>query len=353
MDIEFTQEEISRIEKSLGFIVFDWAKHLINHIITQARNNGVSKLYMNTTKTLDAGAITDPKMEYFYSKLPPILGFHKTQADLRGSGNEELWVYDIDRMTASSLNTLIRLAKRVTLEELPKTYQGAFIGILGRKEYYTSDDIKRVLEIIEKKKKSGNKSMSRFFYDWGSREWSGAQRFRDDITENVVLQKLPSEVQEMIHNDPALLKFWSLVLSQHQHFGNDVIGFALVSKINKSIWVINEIQTDAINAYMKLRRIDKDQSTSNKGITFEVLKDMLTAQNRSNWIAILEGNDALRNQILTNPNMIGQLPDNSVDINSWISENRQQMIDNGMNLQNDLARYFQTANFNVGIFRIY
>lgn len=352
MAVEFNKEEISRIEKSLGFIIFDWAKHLINHIITQARNSGVSTVYMNTTKTLNAGAITDPKMEYFYSKLPPILGFYKTKANLRDRGNEDLWAYSIDRMTASGLNTFIRLAKNITLEELPKTYQGAFIGILGKKEYYTSEDIKRVLEIIEKKK-SGNKSKSRFFYDWGSREWSGGQRFRDDITENVVLQKLPSEVQEMVHNDPALLKFWSLVLSQHQHFGNDVIGFALISKINKSIWLINEIQTDAINAYMKLRRIDKEQSVEKKGVTFEVLKDMLTAQNRSNWIAILEGNEALRNQILSNPNMIGQLPDNSVDLNSWISENRQQMIDNGMDLQNNLARYFQAANFNVGIFRVY
>ena len=238
MAVEFNKEEISRIEKSLGFIIFDWAKHLINHIITQARNSGVSTVYMNTTKTLNAGAITDPKMEYFYSKLPPILGFYKTKANLRDRGNEDLWAYSIDRMTASGLNTFIRLAKNITLEELPKTYQGAFIGILGKKEYYTSEDIKRVLEIIEKKK-SGNKSKSRFFYDWGSREWSGGQRFRDDITENVVLQKLPSEVQEMVHNDPALLKFWSLVLSQHQHFGNDVIGFELISKINKSIWLIN------------------------------------------------------------------------------------------------------------------
>ena len=28
-DIKFTSEEISIIEKNLGFIVFDWAKHLV------------------------------------------------------------------------------------------------------------------------------------------------------------------------------------------------------------------------------------------------------------------------------------------------------------------------------------
>jgi len=56
---KFTKEEISEIEKNLGFIVFDWAKHLIVHIISQARGKGVDVVYMNTPESLSAGAPPD------------------------------------------------------------------------------------------------------------------------------------------------------------------------------------------------------------------------------------------------------------------------------------------------------
>lgn len=122
-NIEFTNEEISIIEKNLGFIVFDWAKHLISHIITQARNAGVKTVYMNTIDTLDAGAITEGKVDYFYERLPGLLGFKKEKANLRGKGAEKLWAYHLDVINASFANVLFKMAKGFKLEELPKRYQ--------------------------------------------------------------------------------------------------------------------------------------------------------------------------------------------------------------------------------------
>ena len=137
----------------------------------------------------------------------------------------------------------------------------------------------------------------------------------------MVLQKLPQSTQNFILSNPSLLKFWSYLLSQPSHFGSDAIGFALVSKINKDIWVINEIQTDVINQYLNLRNSYKrDNSKPSETMSWETLSDMLDAQNRSNWIPKLQANEAFRNQVLNNPNIIQQLPDNSVDIDKWIAE---------------------------------
>jgi hypothetical protein len=145
-------------------------------------------------------------------------------------------------------------------------------------------------------------------------------------------------------------KFWALVLSQYQHgFATpDVIGFALVSKISRDAWVINEIQTDCINAYMKLRRIDqKKYEEREEKITWEVLTHMLEAENKTKWIPILETNEAMREQILRNPGIIAQLPDNSQDINKWIEEQRAVGVTEGLGL----IEHFQSVDFNKGIFR--
>lgn len=349
--MEFTREEISKIEKNLNFIVFDWAKHLINHIITQARNKGVNVVYLNTSETLEAGGVTDPKVKYFYEKLPPLLGFKLEKVNLRGRGEELLWAYHLDQsgIQASLLNSLLKFAKSYPLEELPRKYQGAFIGIIGRKPYYDENDVQKVLSILEKKNKKP-KSTSKFYYDWDSKTWSGGQRFSPNVTENVVMQKITSDIQNLMQQDPALLKFWSLILSQTQHFGPDVIGFALVSKISPQAWVINEIQTDAINAYLELRRLDKqkEEGEQDESITFETLKDMLEAQNRSKWIPKVETNEAFKNQLMQNPQMIQQLPDDTNDIDKWIAEQLGQT-----EMQDDLMQHFESIDFNTRIFKRY
>ena len=237
------------------------------------------------------------------------------------------------------------------MDSIPEALQGAFIGILGKKPYYTQEEANKVLDILDKRrgraKEKSSKSMAKYYYDWDSKTWSGGQRFRDDVTENVVLQKLPSELQSYIQSEPALLKFWSFILSQTQHFDSDTIGFALVSKISSDICVINEIQTDVINAYMKLRTIDQEEHSS-KAIDIDTLKDMLHAQNRSKWISKVENNTEFANQLMNNVGMIQQLPDNSVDIDAWLDEQREGM---GGNTPQTLMQYFNSVNFNTRIFK--
>jgi len=348
-DIAFTPEEISVIDKKIGFVVFDWAKHLINHILTQARSSGVSIVYMNTVDTLDSGDTQEMKVDYFYERLPPIMGFKKEQANLRGKGKETLWAYHLDVVEASS-KKMIKLCQSITLDSIPKKYQGAFIGILGRKPSYTSEEIKKVLAILDKKSGQKSKSMNKYYYDWKSREWSGSQRFHNKVNETVVLQKIPSDVQSFIAEDPVLLKFWSLMLSQSQHFGNDVIGFALVSKLNNNIWVINEIQTDCLNRYQKLRGELWKGKKEDVGMTFETLRDMLVANNRSNWVDRVESNEGLKQALLANPNMMNDLPDDSKDIDAWIKENKEGEA--GTRRINDLLRHFASQDLTKKIFRI-
>ena len=353
-DFKFTNEEVSIIEKNLGFIVFDWAKHLISHILAQARNQGVKTVYLNTPETLDAGSITEGKTDYFYERLPAALGFKKEKANLRGNGDETLWAYHLDTTTAlSNIIGLFKTAKQYALVDLPQTYQGAFIKIIGKKPYYDENDVQRVLSILKKKEKKP-KSVSKYYYDWESREWSGSQRFSDRVVENVVLQKITSELQNFIQQNPTLLKFWSYLLSQSQHFGPDVIGFALISKVSSDKWVINEIQTDAINAYLSIRRERKDIGAGSYDyIDEDTLRDMLVAQNRSKWISKIETNQEFKQQLLNNPGIINQLPDDTQDIDKWISEQQAQMQEMGATQGLDLMRHFQSVNFNTRIHRLY
>ena len=354
MDVSFTSEEISVIDKNLGYIVFDWAKHLINHILSQARNNNVEIVYMNTSETLNSGDTQDQKVNYFYTKLPPMMGFEIEKANLRGNGKENLWAYHLNTVISESLISLIKCAgKNIPLEKLPQKYQGAFLSLIGKKPFYTQEDINSVLSVLEQKQKKQKKSTPKYYYDW-NKEWSGSQRFNSAINEMVVFQKLPEESQKTIMENKTLLKFWSLLLSQNQHFGYDTIGFALVSKVSNKIWVINEIQTDAISAYLKLRNQYKTENKmENKKISWETLRDMLTANNRSKWIPILETNEAMKEQMLNDPRNIHQLPDDSQDIDKWIKEQMQQQTEMGATQDLDLMHHFQNTNFNTRIFRTY
>jgi len=353
-NIIFTKEEISVIDKNLNFIVFDWAKHLVSHIINQAQNQGVSKVYINTPQTLDSGS-TEGKTEYFYSKLPPQLGFHIEDVNLRGKGEEKLWAYDLNATMKNAISKFIKTitaAKTFTLQDIPPKYQGAVINIIGKKPLYDENDLKKVLDIITKKQPSG-KSLAKFYYDWNSTTWSGAQRFRKDRVETVVLQKIPSELQNFMLQNPALTKFWSYIISHAQHFGNDVIGFALISKINKDEWVINEIQTDVINLYHKIRNsYYKNRQETKSKLSWGSIVDMLEAQNKSKWIPIIENDRNLINQVLNNPEIINSLPDNTIDLYAWIEKKKQNQGNQG-NANNPLELHFASINFNSRIFKCY
>ena len=109
-------------------------------------------------------------------------------------------------------------------------------------------------------------------------------------------------------------------------------------RLNKKEWLINEIQTDCLNKYFNLRRPDKTP-VETKITDWETIKDMLTAQNRSNWISVLEGNAQFKQEVMRNPNVIGQLCDNTVNLQEWIQQNRvgQQGL--------DLIQHFQATDF--------
>ena len=349
----FTPEELSVIDSKLRFIVFDWATHLISHVIGQAKQKGVNQLYWNTSDTLESGATQDDKVDYFYERLPPKLGFKETSIDLRGKGEERLWGMTLVSIKSSAFHGLFKMAEKTfTIQQIPKKYQGAFIGLIGKKDFYTEADVKKVIETVGKRQQK--KPTARFFYDW-NREWSGAQRFNEKTTEMVVLQKMTTDIQNMVLEDPALKKFWAYLLSQPGHFGPDVLGFALVSPINTDVWVINEIQTDCINGYLKIRNKVQDYkdkgNSETKATSWDTITDMLEAQNRSNWIPRLENNEPMKQQLMNNPNMIHSLPDNSVDIDKWISEQQAQGAGGVAGL--DLMRHFQSVDINAKVIRTY
>ena len=348
----FTPEELSVIDSKLRFIVFDWATHLISHVIGQAKQKGVTKLYWNTPDTLESGATQDEKVDYFYERLPPKLGFQESSANLRGRGEERLWLMNLSSIKASSLIGLLKVAEKTfTIDQIPKKYQGAFLGLIGRKPFYTEEDVKKVIDTVGKRQQK--KPSARFFYDW-NKEWSGSQRFSEDVTEMVVLQKMTSDIQNMVLEDPALKKFWAFLLSQPGHFGPDVLGFALVSPLNTDIWLINEIQTDCINGYLKIRnKVQGYKGTEgeSKGTSWETIVDMLRANNRNNWVPKLENNEPMKQQLMQNPNMIHSLPDDAVDIDKWLEEQRAQ--GGGGQAGLDLMRHFQSVDMNGRVIRTY
>ena len=354
----FTPEEISVIDKKLGYLIFNWPKDLIMQIVQKAKNKGVGNLYMNTPETVDGGA-NDAKTQYFYNTLPAKFGFKKVMKNLRNKGDEPLWLLELDEVKLAKITyELIKMAEErtFTINQVPKSYQGALIQIIGKKPTYLLSEIQKVLQILEekeRKKEKETKSRKGFFYDWESNTWSGGQRFDDTRSEIVLTQRVPDDIQNVITQDPVLLKFWDFLLRQPKHFGGgDVIGFALISVINNKNWVINEIQTDCLNKYMDIRSkyYKEERKAPSKKISWESVKDMLEAQNKSNWIAKAETIPQFKQQLIDNPNIITQLPDNSVDIEKWLADQRRYSQE-ANRAPTDLMQVFQSINFNKRIFR--
>lgn len=168
--MEFTAQEIAEIRKKLSFIVDHWAVNLVNHILKQARDAGVSSVYMNTMQSLQAGVQNEEKLDYFYDTLPRILGFRKEKVEPKDVGKNvsggEMWVMHFSPLSANSdLNNIIKIAqKTLSLDQIPKRYQGAVLSIIGKKPLYTMDQLQSVLDILAKRKPKG--AISKFYYDW-------------------------------------------------------------------------------------------------------------------------------------------------------------------------------------------
>ena len=349
MSIEFTKDEAAYIDKNINYVLFDWAKRMVNHVLVEAKNKNVSHIYMNTSKSIKAGGVNDDKTNYFYEKLPALMGFNKEKVSIRGGNKEDiLWEFDLEKINTQNdtedntnetkeANTKdtkkskkTKKAAVVKFEDIPSNRQGIFISIIGRKEFYTSEDVNRVIDILTSKKNKNekNKLSAKFYYDWNSKTYTGDQNFKSGVTEIVVLQRLHTDLQNMINNDAILRKFWSYLLSFSGHFGNDIIGFALISKISNKVWVINEIQSDCINHYLSLRSKSlgwKGDHEKKKGVSWEVVKDMLITHNKDKWIAKIEGNEEMKEDFMKNPDLISRLPEVENIENSEFSKYFQKM----------------------------
>jgi len=347
----FTSAEVSHIDKKLGFIVFDWAKHIISYVMERAQSEGVKVLYMNTSDTVH-GIETPDKVEYFYEKLPAMMGFVKEKINLRGKP-EILWAYHFDTEKTAFQNTLKRVfAKVYVLEDFPSKYQGAVIKILGRKPFYTRDEVAKCLNFMAPKRSDvATKPNLSFIYDIASTH-GGGQRWMENINskpDNVIIQRLHPDTYQMILNDPILAKWWSFITMYPGHFGEkdlNCLGFALVHKYNKNIWVINEVQVDNINKYIDERnKLYKEDYKGGTKVSWNTVKDMLETNNKSNWVPILETNEELKQAIVDDPGLIGDLCDNSVDINTWLKGKGKRMGRLNPDLLKTITEKIASCNF--------
>jgi len=140
--------------------------------------------------------------------------------------------------------------------------------------------------------------------------WSGAQRFHEDTHEKVIPIRFSSEKYMELYNDPILKKFLQI---KSNHFGGvtDPIGWALVSPINKNIWVINQVQSDIIPKFLSI----KQQVSRPEKINSDEVITRLQATGREAWIPFVQGNPQLMGALMESPNEINNLPANLTDPN--------------------------------------
>ena len=82
-------EQLDYIREKLNYVINEWYYHVFQNVWLQAKENGVTDLYMNTSKSLSGGA-NEGKSIFLYEKLPKELGFVKENVNLRGQ-EEKLW----------------------------------------------------------------------------------------------------------------------------------------------------------------------------------------------------------------------------------------------------------------------
>jgi hypothetical protein len=343
---------------------------LINAIIDLAKSEGVSHLYWNSVDTIDSGNTQESKLDFFYERLPKRLGFRSEFVDLRGHDKERMWYLPLTQeVQAQSVDDPV-----FTLDQIPIGVRAKVQGMLGRVACescydapinhmtekkrpnkkckgcrgkgidhpgpFKKSELVRIFEILKKseaKKKERrdkeNKLMRGFSYD-AKGVWHGAQRFTN-VKEKIIKQRIKRSTLDQILNrhDPILDKFLSYLLSQGGHFDDDVLGFALVAPISPDTWVINEIQTDSLNAYMneKSQALGmRDRPAGNKVLDKDVVRDMLTARNKSLWVPKLEDDNFLA-KIREDSSLIDRLPDDTAlaaagGLDAWLGSDESNMF---------------------------
>jgi hypothetical protein len=361
----FTKEEIVHIEKNLNYITEKWFLSLVNKIIREAKTKGITNLYWNSSDTIDSGDTHEGKLKMFYEMLPKQLGFKPTQANLRGRGDERLWVMPIDQPKPRETSNE-PVGELIPLERIPQTLRKQVVGILSRGKRdeqgrkvnhlgpYTKDELRHVHSIInpslrKKREEKNQKELEerrRFSYDT-EQSWYGAQRFTD-VNEVIFKQKISGpELQKLLGmEDPVIDKFLAYIYSQSNHFDDNVIGFALVAPINETTWVLNEIQTDSINNYIGERKKalqQIDEPMTGNIMDADSIRDRLVAQGKSVWVDKLADENFLQT-LQNDPRMLDLLPDDAAvqeagGISEWLRDNPQH----GFNLAKNKVRQILSA----------
>ena len=318
--MNFTVEEIIEIEKALSFIIHRWHHDLAEAVLSIAKSKGIKDLYWNSSETLDSGGANHGKVRYFYEDFPSQLGFKAVNVDLRGKGQERLWHMDMGVKKHAS-DGLIELS------QIPKGLQGAIIGILRGRGPYTKDDLRRAYGIIKSSREKKPKATKNFSYDY-SKKWNGGQQFSKQ-EEIIVKQRLDKSTFDSIlqHSTPSVQKFLSFIIDPSQHFDADGIGWALISPINEDTWVVNQIQTDTINEYLKIKdEVMEGESYGKRKMGKEEISHRLHGSNKSSWAKYMEDSEELFLALQSDISKIERLPTDDVIMNSetvpdWIREN--------------------------------
>jgi len=344
-----TKEDFQEIESKLGYLINNWYIELVNTIINLAKKENVKKLYWNSSETLGNYGANESKTKFFYESLPSQMGFVKTKANLRGKGEENLWAMDLGRNSYAAEGL-------ISLEQIPKAYQGAVIGILKSRGPYKKEELKRVLEIIKnskERKKDFNKTDS-FSYN-ASQTWDGGQQFTGK-EETIVKQKLSSRlISHILETGSSPVKtFLSNLIDPNQHFDADVVGWALISKVNQDEWVINQIQTDTVNKYLKAKsKVLNEMKIEDKVLDKQSIIDRVYARtNSSIWTSKVENDPEFLRVLQNDPSIIQQLPgdqdlsERGISHDEWWSNSRtanskKKKIKNSFNLRDTLRKKAQ------------
>ena len=347
-----TKEDFLDIEKKLGYLINNWYIELFNTIVTLAKNSNVKQLYWNSSETVDGGS-NGSKKNFFYETLPSRLGFVKTKANLRNRGEESLWLMNLDRETYSS-DGLIHL------NQIPQRLQGGVIGILKSRGPYTKEQLRPVFEILKKQADNPQFNKRKDTYSYNDAEsWDGGQQFAG-MSETIVKQKLNSRLINHIleTGSEATKKFLSNLINSSQHFDANTIGWALIAKISPDVWVINQIQTDTLNRYLKARsEALKEVKMEDEVLSLESIKDRVFAATRSSiWANKVENDSAFFQALQNNIELVRQLP-SDVDLaasgighDEWWSTRRtansNSKIKTSFNLSSNIKKSNRTV-FNL------
>lgn len=314
--MELSIQEIEEIEKELDFIVNHWHKHLINKIIQQAKSKGIKKLYMNSSESLRAGSINENKKQFFYETLPPIFGFTEVYDNLRNEGQERLWLLDLGgkKVRASSEQELIPLSK------IKDKYQKNIQRMFKHDGPYTRKEIEVAIQRLksrEKRRKDQQEHLPENKFTFTRKKFNSIQNFDTNVSEFVVIIKLKEEIIKALteSESEAVKKFLlNFVFGAKSHFSDSVdsIGWVLISPINKETWLINQIQSDIMTNFRKLKR-DLQEISINKDNTIDdnELIIRLHANNRSLWQEYLSHNETFMEALKNNAELINSLPDNN------------------------------------------